>query len=480
MSSYETPARRGDTIIAHLNVWMDVMRRLEPVMQDHERLFDAWAAGGVDGLVLGPMVFEEGVATFDPDPQVYRQLGVTIPPAPAQRLPEKRALLERTLRAAKDRGWKVWIFQPGIGATPAPESTESVIVDAQVHQAWSARIIDTLQRYPMADGAILDGPEWGYEIAPDHMVGARGPRSYIFNDLPEAIAPTCARLGYDFAALVAAKDRLYQRLRSLTDRDVRIHGGRSGGLFGAFGLLGRDPDLLDWFAFRMDSLTQCYAAIREIVNAGSQRPPVLAAGPRSAAFAPLCGYDLPRMAEIVDVLVPKHYFWHRGFDGLYGTIARYVHTLTRWNPGLSETAALDVVGALFGLDLPEITHLADFDNGFAAEFFSRIVVRETERALAATGDPERVVPWIDAGRRPHEGDPITAGDLGRILDVASGAHMRRFIYHHHANLTPGEWAVISQRCGTPWNVLAQPPLSPDLTRNTAALDEYYPPDLPAL
>ena len=340
--------------------------------------------------------------------------------------------------------------------------------------------MDTLQHYPMADGAILDGPEWGYEIAPQHMVGPSGPRSYIFNDLPAAVQPVCSTLGYDYAALVAAKDRLYARLHNLTDRDVRMHGGRSGGLLGAFGLLGNDPDLLAWFAFRIASLSHCYAAFRQLLDAHSPRPFLLAAGPRSAAFAPLCGYDLGRLATLVDVVLPKHYFWHRGFDGMYGTIARYVATLTQWNAALSEGAALEVTGALLGLDLPGITSLASFDDGFPAEFFARIVAHETQRALAAVGDAERVAPWIDAGRRPHEGDPVSAGDLGRILDAAADAGMRHFIYHHHGTLSPGEWAVISRRCGAPWATLAQPPLRPDLTRNTDVMPEYYPPDLPVL
>ncbi len=35
-----------------LTLWMDVMRNLEPVLDDHERLFGAWAASR-DGLVWG-------------------------------------------------------------------------------------------------------------------------------------------------------------------------------------------------------------------------------------------------------------------------------------------------------------------------------------------------------------------------------------------------------------------------------------------
>src|SRR4051794_12015770 len=101
-----------------LGVWMDVMRGVEPVIDDHERLFDAWGAGGVDGLVIGPLTFADGSATFDPDPAVYRRLGVDVPPAPANRQPERRAGLDRALRAASDRGWQGWLFQPGVGGGP--------------------------------------------------------------------------------------------------------------------------------------------------------------------------------------------------------------------------------------------------------------------------------------------------------------------------------------------------------------------------
>ena len=153
-----------------LSVWMDVMRGIDPVIDDYERLFDGWAAGGVTGLVIGPLHFADGSATFDPDPEVYQRLGVEAPVAPSNRQPERRALFERALRAAKDRGWRVLLFQPGLGGPTLHDQHFSLIVSARARAAWSARIIDTLQHYPMIDGGVLDGPEWGYEISPWHMV----------------------------------------------------------------------------------------------------------------------------------------------------------------------------------------------------------------------------------------------------------------------------------------------------------------------
>jgi hypothetical protein len=99
---------------------------------------------------------------------------------------------------------------------------------------------------------------------------------------------------------------------------------------------------------------------------------------------------------------------------------------------------------------------------------------------AATDDPDRVVAWVDSGRRPHEGDPVGAGDLGRLLDAAAEAGLRRFIYHHQENLTAGEWSVISRRCGTPWRALGIPPLTPALASDSSAMPGFYPPDKPLL
>ena len=92
--------------------------------------------------------------------------------------------------------------------------------------------------------------------------------------------------------------------------------------------------------------------------------------PRSAAFAPLCGYDFVDLAEFMDFLLPKHYFFHRGFDGFVGTVYRYAQTLTEWNPGLAVADALEVVQALFRIALPGVgDDMLDFESALGPEFF---------------------------------------------------------------------------------------------------------------
>ena len=129
--------------------------------------------------------------------------GVETPPAPEHKLPEKRALLEKTMVAAKDRGMEVYVMYADGGSGPGGDGY--YMHDDKTLAARVARMVDTLEHFPMADGAVMDGPEWGYEMAPHHM----NYRSYFFNDLPPELAPMAADLGYDYAAMVAAKDRLY-------------------------------------------------------------------------------------------------------------------------------------------------------------------------------------------------------------------------------------------------------------------------------
>ena len=440
-----------------MKLWMDVMRDVEHLLADHERILDAWAEGGVDGLVLGPPMFNaakllrgchnrgaegEPQETLEPDPAVYRRFGVAVPDGPKAGPAPRRAHLAAVLQAARDRGFSVYFFQAQTGAGPGGGGHH--LFDAQGRAATCARIVDRLEQYPMVDGAIMDGPEWGYEIATGHM----NRRSYIFDDLPPSVAEGCEALGYDYAALAAARDRLHGALRNLDTRRIRLHA--SGGLLGALELLGVDADVTAWLRFRVDSLTAYFRGVSDGVRSHATRPVKLGVGPRSAAFAPLCGYDLARLADFMDVLLPKHYFWHRGFDGMLGSVGRYVDVLCRWNPGLRDVDALKVIRSLFGLELPDVEHRAHLEHALTPEFHQTVVRQETERALAVTEDPDRIVPWVDAGRAPHDGDPMSAADLRGLLQAAAASGLQRFLYHHHGNLTEGEWIVISELCGRRW------------------------------
>ena len=428
----------------HLSQWMRFGQPLEPVIEDYQRIFDGWQAGGVKTVVVGRLLFagadgEPGaMATFDPNPAVYRDLGVEPPSAPAEKLPEKRQLLDRALTEAKQRGLEIYVFCPDAGQGPGGDG--HALADDTSLAARMARIRDVMEAYPMVDGGVLDGPELGYEIAPGH-------RSNIFEDTPETLRSAAGDLGYDFDALIAAKERLQAKLHNLNPAEIDLRA--DGGFLGCFELFGRDTDLAAWFAFRRDLLMQYYRRQHDAL-ARFPQPVRIGVGSRLPCFAPLNGHDLVLMAELYDFILPKLYFFHRGFDGFFGTIGRYIQTLTEWNPGLSDAHAMKIVESLLGISMPWVTSRFDLELGFPPEFFETIVKSETRRMLAAAPSPDQVVPWVEAGREPHHGDPISAGDLHRYLAAAQEAGLRRFLYHSHTHLSESEWAVLSRLCGEPW------------------------------
>ena len=478
-----------------MGLWMDVMRDMEHLYGgDYEATFEAWRRGGVVGLVIGPLLLDapdlvrlpdggtaalakprQPACAFDPDPAVYQRFGVSVPD-PESEAPyfagigdslktsatprkEQRQRLHEMLAAARRHGLRVMLFQAQWGAPDDNDGTtynggvnyddNHHLFDLTRRRASIARIVDALQQFPEADGFIWDGPEWGYEI--DAELQGNG-RSYIFNDLPEELRTDCQTVGCDYERLRAGMQLLYQALHT-------INGDATASATVACALA--QPCVEEWFSFRKDTLTRFFRSVsRGVKEALSISQPgrtvLMAVGTRSAAFAPLCGYDLKALAlgdpsEAVDILMPKHYFYHRGFDGFVGTVARYCRVLCEWNsPRLSTAGALSVVKVLFGgLELPGVSSTLDFESVLDnPQFYSVVVEGESAKALLAVGgDPARVVPWVDAGRLPHDGDPMTAGQLRWIVEASHRAGLRCLNYHHHSNLSEGEWTVLSALCG---------------------------------
>lgn len=421
-----------------LETWIRFGQPLDPVLDDYQRIFDAWEVIGVRGIVVGRMLVRDDAggnhALFEPNRRIYQRLGVEPPPSPTQRFPEKRRKLDQLFAEAKRRGWSIFIFRPDAGYGPSDQDKFARFANPN---RWAARALDTLAQFPEADGGIIDWHEWGFEIAAGH-------RSNIFNDLPENIRPLAESMHYDWADLNAASRRLEERLHNLDDDVVDTYSGR--GFFGSYQMLGFDSSLANWLRFRTDVITGTVKMLKGMMT--EQRPGLqLGCGPRSAVFTPLCGYDLPQLARYADNFHPKHYLWHRGIDGLYGTVYRWLTTLREWNPGLSERAAFDVIEMLLGVRLPEVETALDFERGFPDAFFDQVVEHATRAVLATVDDPRRVIPWVDVGRRPHGGDPMGSGDFIRILESSRRAGLQRFLYLGYGQLSAAEFEVMRAMCG---------------------------------
>ena len=470
-----------------LELWMRVGQPLEPVLADQERLLDVWQSGGVRGLVIGRLLFlaeytdtaerAEGEGAAQAAPQaapppatwdglrpgtvpafaanhtVYRRWNVAPPPAPAQSFPERLEQLQKLIEAAKRRGWPVYLYEPAAGQGGEAECGPAILLDGSRQRSYLARLEDAIGQLPQADGVILDGPHWGYEIAHGHD-------SSLFDDL--SAEQTAGNTNVDFDRLLSAQGRLNQRLHKLSREQATLAG--AGGLFATLALIGNDPGIVAWLAFRARAVTTFFQQVHQLCEALTRtrgRQVKLGITTPTPSLMVLAGYDLPATAANFDLIVPKLGVWHRGTGGLYGTVGRWVSTLADWNPGLWEPEAFAAVKALLGIALPStepdakpgqtMSGLRELERGFPDAFFRETMTSEVRRALAAAdGYPWRLLPAVDAGRRPQGGDPVTAHDLRRLLVAAKEGGARHVLFHNHGHLTAAEWMVLSEYCGSSW------------------------------
>jgi hypothetical protein len=434
--------------------WIFLRAPLEKWMADYRRTFDAWADGGVRGIAIGYMEFLQPdgstIPSFPADPKVYESFGVAPPtwdaapgslPAGENRVArdrEKERRLQAMLDDAARRGWQILMF-----LRPLRRASEPPSEDPFSAASFGASVQDMMNAYPQARGVIIDG------------VGGRTyelefPQRRNLFQIDDLEKPQFAALGIDIGRLERGAAHLDARFHQLTPSLVRYYS--PAGVLAGLALFDLDEDALYWLRKRQEASLAYMAALRKQIDR-LNRKIEMGTIPRAPVFSLLSSQDYQKMHPYFDYIFPKHYFWLRGYDGLYGTVARWVRTIHEWNPSLSETDCFAVAEAWFGIALPGIRSLADMELGFPEEFFSKVVYSETRRALEAVGDPNKVIAWVQTGQRPHGGDPMTEGDLHHILTASQRAGLRRFIYHpvYGHDLSAGEWSVISTLCGKRWN-----------------------------
>lgn len=396
---------------------------LEHWIEGYEQRFDAWEAGGVTGLAVGRMQFvgadSASVRAYAPDPTIFAAHREAVAPEAVRDLDKERKL-HAMLDDAASRGWQLLIFAGG-GTT--------------------AHMQDLMQAFPQTSGVIVDGPgEHSYELAFHHG-------GEVF-EISDGIDARFARAGMSVDRTRRGIQHFRDRLHALTPDRVRFHA--EGGMLGAMQLFDINEDALYWLSARQQVSRLEWQGMREQAD-GVEGDFLLTAIPRTPAFSGLTGQDYGAMAQYFDILFPKHYYWHRGFDGLYGTISRWVKRLGRWNLLLTEADCFSVVDALIGVSLPEVHCLADLERGHTEAFFQQTVHAETRRALEAVGDPERVIGWVSTGRSPHGGDQMPPSVLRGILQSAQSAGLQRFLYHPEPDIGAAEWLEISAMCGQTWD-----------------------------
>lgn len=415
-----------------MKFWVFAFNPLERYMDNYTEIFDAWQEGGVRGLVVGRMFFQADDGTRTPaipqDPKAYKHFGLA-PPEAMPRDEAKEDALAAMFDDVKRRGWPLMIFDSG-----PPAHVQSLI-----------------NRYPQVDGVITDGPgENHYELARHHG-------GELFELRPHEVTQF-GDMGFDVDRLQRGIDKMRAACHNLTPDRVRYHA--SGGTLAGLLLFDIDEDGLYWLRARQQRSVNMWKQGREDLDQVDRH--VQYGGiPRITSWSSLTGQNYHKMPEYFDVIFPKHYYWHRGFDGMYGTVQRWVQKFMEWNPGLTEADGFSLVKSLFGIELPGVSSLIDLEMGFPEEFFTQLVYNETRRALDAIGDAEKTIFWVSTGRYPHAGDPMPARDLEGILRATQEAGGERFLFHPDPDPGPAEWSILTSMCGKPWR---------------QSRDGYWPPD----
>ena len=313
-----------------LTPWIRIGQPLEAVMSDYERIFDAWEQGGIRGLVFGRLVFadEQGQSTIpafkgDPTPYQKRGLKAELRDVPLQ--PDKEKLLHAMLADAKKRDWTVMIFSPASGTIAA----EGLPLEEDPYgtQAHAASWEDIFAAFPEADGGIVDGwTESPYELTYHHG-------NAVFRPLNDGQRREATARGYDAERLDRGRQHLHQRFQSFTPAEVDYYGDY--GVLSEMNLFDINEDALYWLRWRREDGIRQGREFRQAIDE-LPRQLLLGNGPRSAVFSGMTALDFHAWGQIVDLLLVKHYFWHRGFDGMYGTVARWIQQIQEWNPVLSE------------------------------------------------------------------------------------------------------------------------------------------------
>ena len=262
-----------------LQAWIRIGQPLEPVMNDYERIFDAWEAGGIKGFVFGRTLFADAqgqftIPAFPSNPQAYRNRGLEPNVRNTETDPSREKSLHAMLDNAKARGWKIFIFAPGSGATgakplPLEEDPYGAVAMAGV---WD----ETFGSFPQVDGGIMDGwTESAYELEWHHG-------NAVFADIPESTNAQAAIRGYDPDKLERGRSHLHNRFRSLTPAEVRYYGAY--GVLSEMNLFDINEDAVYWLRWRREDGVKTGEAFRRELDK-SPRKLLLGNGPRSAVFS---------------------------------------------------------------------------------------------------------------------------------------------------------------------------------------------------
>ncbi|WP_181183598.1 MULTISPECIES: hypothetical protein [unclassified Mesorhizobium] len=277
--------------------------------------------------------------SFTPDLRLYRNLAYQ-PPVPERLTREAGALVGQFIRAAKERGLKVYLqimaaIPPGFRVQYGGPHREDMprlpdgnfrgkgvdnnasLASSAIKAYAGALIKDLCRQYPEIDGFRIDWPEY-----PPYDLDS------LFFDCSDHAFAAAARLGYDVSALRRDLAQTYRHVNGgLGSEDLKeMAECRPGALFA---YLPGFSDMLSLKARLVGELLGAYKAA--LTEAGGQARELV---PQSHPFpwSVLSGFDIGLASQHADQIGIKFYTMHWGM-----IVRNYVEALISRNPGLQDT-----------------------------------------------------------------------------------------------------------------------------------------------
>jgi hypothetical protein len=290
--------------------------------------------------------------SFKPNMALYE--GLAYEPMPCET--EPGTLLHDFIDAAAERGIEVY-FQIMAAIPPAlrvqdgnplpadlpllpdgsslnkPLARNGSLASSELLKYTQALSCDLIEQYPKLAGIRFDWPEY-----PCYHLDA------TFTDFNPQVRPIVEAAGFDFDKIQQAVDKLWQRLKNLSNADLDVDN--------LFDLSDDLPTIRQWQRMKAYLATRYNQALCEPVHK-KRKKAILHAFP--PPFSGLTGFDFAQCQEFADGIGMKLYTMH-----LPMILNHYGKQLMDWNPHLNEERLTASLNRWLDLTDKPLKSLADY------------------------------------------------------------------------------------------------------------------------
>ncbi|MBI4305597.1 MAG: hypothetical protein HY678_04695 [Chloroflexi bacterium] len=388
----------------------------------------------------GKPVQATAVGAFKPNHPLYKGLSIQ-PPEMPDRLVDESRRLKASIRDAKRRGFRLYFcndagyFTIGNVGGAVRVAPARCMTDPELAAYVAARSRDTIENFPEFEGIMQDGPDFKWEIRPNH-------RDDMFLEVFDfdEYRRVAREIGLTIERVVDGRDVFKRRLHAITPRAAEDFVQNRGGLFGSLDWWAEEPAVFDWMRFKAAAIEAYLTRLRTALKDAAPSLEVFMSS-RMPCLAPLTGHNLRRKQAYTDYQMPKEYWWSGAVAGYRGTATNWIRTLVDWNPGLAHQQAERWFSAAFDVPMPSDYPVTAYEKEASDEWFSTTVRDQTRKMISSAGGPAKFVPWV--GLEHFGSNWVTATELQRLLAEIQAQGATRYAWYVYNSIKPDIWRVIT-------------------------------------